>query len=771
MKRSLPYVFSTMTVLLLWALASTTIAATLTDVFVPQYIQGLNTTNTTRIPYVYRVALTGLTANASYRFFNAVIISTDNATSNGAGNMIYATSDPFTHSSTQSVSTAGAYSTFTTDATGSATLWLITEPTANATRFIPGITLNMRILLNDGAGGGSVVTRLTTTNTLTVENFTGASNLITGLRGVIPGANPKDMVLLYDNVSGTGRPISSGFIESDGFAETASFAPYYVSNVDGVAGAFGTIMLSNNATGIRRIEIRSRASGSLVRSFVDANGIWPSGASTVNQSGGATAVAMGAADFATALNVSAGGSIASGGTKDFGHVNVSGAHADVVFTISNNGPGSSSLTVSSISGANASDFTYVGGNPTSIGGYDGSNAMNQTFTVRFNPSGVGTRNATLTITSLDASNPTYTINLSGSGDEYGTNPINNPNPPQNSWTPPIPNDPTTNNQPPVGITFPAQNGAHSNPASISVAHTVVTPTGITGVIPATNLIHKFWTIIPSSENFTNATLTLYFTAADLPVGIPNPITASPRLYAVYSGDNGATWRPVDGIMGPDGNGLYSYAIDGLTHFSVWGIGNDNVLPVELSSFTAYASDGSVSVQWRTETETNNSFFRLYRSTTQDVNGEIVAVVPGQENSATQHTYQYTDRHVINGTTYYYRLADVGSDGLERIHPIILSATPRATSAGNVPTHYELEQNFPNPFNPETEIRYSVPEASHVRLTVVDITGTVVANLYEGMLSAGNYKATFNGSKLPSGVYFYRLETDNYSAIRKMTLIK
>ena len=85
--------------------------------------------------------------------------------------------------------------------------------------------------------------------------------------------------------------------------------------------------------------------------------------------------------------------------------------------------------------------------------------------------------------------------------------------------------------------------------------------------------------------------------------------------------------------------------------------------------------------------------------------------------------------------------------------------------------YSLNQNYPNPFNPSTVINYSVPSKSKVTLKVYDILGKEVANLVDKEKSAGNHKVEFNASNLSSGVYFYRLTSDNFTETRKMMLLK
>ncbi len=77
--------------------------------------------------------------------------------------------------------------------------------------------------------------------------------------------------------------------------------------------------------------------------------------------------------------------------------------------------------------------------------------------------------------------------------------------------------------------------------------------------------------------------------------------------------------------------------------------------------------------------------------------------------------------------------------------------------GKIPTNFVLGQNYPNPFNPTTVINYSIPKRSFVTLKVYDVLGREASTLVNEEKPAGNYKVTFNGTNLPSGVYFYRMQ--------------
>ena len=93
-------------------------------------------------------------------------------------------------------------------------------------------------------------------------------------------------------------------------------------------------------------------------------------------------------------------------------------------------------------------------------------------------------------------------------------------------------------------------------------------------------------------------------------------------------------------------------------------------------------------------------------------------------------------------------------------------------SSTIPNQYNLYQNYPNPFNPSTKIKFDVaPRTENVKLVIYDITGKQIDVLVNNKLSPGTYEAEWNASKYSSGIYIYRLETGNFSAVRKMILVK
>jgi regulation of enolase protein 1 (concanavalin A-like superfamily) len=105
-----------------------------------------------------------------------------------------------------------------------------------------------------------------------------------------------------------------------------------------------------------------------------------------------------------------------------------------------------------------------------------------------------------------------------------------------------------------------------------------------------------------------------------------------------------------------------------------------------------------------------------------------------------------------------------------IKPTAITSVNDKAGAAAV-TAYELAQNYPNPFNPSTSISYQLPKAGFVKLTVFDVLGREIAVLVNGMQSAGGHQATFDAKALSSGMYFYRLSTDNFAQVKKMLLVK
>lgn len=126
-------------------------------------------------------------------------------------------------------------------------------------------------------------------------------------------------------------------------------------------------------------------------------------------------------------------------------------------------------------------------------------------------------------------------------------------------------------------------------------------------------------------------------------------------------------------------------------------------------------------------------------------------------------YHFTDFSKIDAASVSYRLKQMHANGVYSYSDEI--------SVNLIPPQYYLSQNYPNPFNPLTNIRYSIPIDSRVTLKVYDTLGKEVATLVNEHKTAGNYTIRFSAGGLASGVYFYRIESGEFSAIKKLMIVK
>lgn len=188
---------------------------------------------------------------------------------------------------------------------------------------------------------------------------------------------------------------------------------------------------------------------------------------------------------------------------------------------------------------------------------------------------------------------------------------------------------------------------------------------------------------------------------------------------------------------------------------------EDQLAAEVSNFDAVAGDAQVTLNFRTASESDLDHFNVLRDGMKQA--EIAAT-----NSASGHDYSWVDNNVVNGVSYTYSLESVDVNG----HVEVLAAT-NATPNGSpsVVAQFALDQNFPNPFNPETNINFELAEATNVSLRVFNLLGQEVATLVSGPQAAGRHTVTFDASNLTSGMYVYRLEAGEFSATRKMVLMK
>ena len=254
------------------------------------------------------------------------------------------------------------------------------------------------------------------------------------------------------------------------------------------------------------------------------------------------------------------------------------------------------------------------------------------------------------------------------------------------------------------------------------------------------------------------------------------------------GDAATDWTMLSGGDGNDGDSIIFLASTPLTSGTIdtfwlshpwcsdvvdWTAGDssgsvDGPLPVEMTTFQAVASDGQVTLQWRTESELDNDHFVLYKRRVGQEDFHALTEIPGHGTTSEPHDYQFVDSWVQNGIAYDYQISDVDIAGRETFYEQIVSATP---GRDVIPTEFALHQNYPNPFNPTTTIRYDVKEAGLVSLIIFDLLGREVATLTHEEHSAGSYSTTWDAAGMPSGIYLCKMEADGFAQTRKLILLK
>lgn len=185
---------------------------------------------------------------------------------------------------------------------------------------------------------------------------------------------------------------------------------------------------------------------------------------------------------------------------------------------------------------------------------------------------------------------------------------------------------------------------------------------------------------------------------------------------------------------------------------------DTPVPVELESFQAEILEEGILLKWRTITETNNMGFEIFRD------NEFVKFFPGKGTTSERQEYSFLDLEKENKVNRYllYQLdydgtrSEVGSIEVE---------------VNYVPKEYSLSQNYPNPFNPSTTIELGLPKASNVEIVIYNLTGEKIKEVVNENFREGIYKINVDLSDYPSGLYLYRMKTNDFVDTKKMMLLK
>ena len=232
-------------------------------------------------------------------------------------------------------------------------------------------------------------------------------------------------------------------------------------------------------------------------------------------------------------------------------------------------------------------------------------------------------------------------------------------------------------------------------------------------------------------------------------------------------------------------------LDGIRVGTSW---SDAPLPVQLTSLNAFALRGAAEIRWSTATEVQNYGFEIERrglsqiptdargydsrnesnnprlndvgqASIQLSNWRSVGFVQGSGTSTSPREYSFLDRNLPPGR-YAYRIKQIDLDGS------FTYSLSTEVEIGAAPKLFTLSPNYPNPFNPSTNIEFTLPENGFVSLKVYNMLGQEVARLFEGEAIAGKiYQRSFEASSLPTGVYVSRLTFGNQNLMQKMILAK
>ncbi|ACF14528.1 Haemagluttinin repeat-containing protein [Chloroherpeton thalassium ATCC 35110] len=294
----------------------------------------------------------------------------------------------------------------------------------------------------------------------------------------------------------------------------------------------------------------------------------------------------------------------------------------------------------------------------------------------------------------------------------------------------------------------------------------------------TGVFHRYYdiTTVPVSPSGYNVNVKLYY--ADGTDGTSNeiPFSQSDSLASAWVSAENDYLGPLSGSRSASQNWAMASNVVGSTSTGylngIWFISNaqdDAALPVELLSFNLENDGVGVKVTWSTASEVDNLGFILELSTSSDSGFVEVAsyqtndALKGQGTVSVQTNYEYTNYSSFEtGKTYYYRLSDVNLSGTK---------TVLETQSITRPNVYSLEQNYPNPFNPITTIQFNLQKSARTVLEVYDILGRKITTLVNDNLDAGAHVVQWNAKGVASGVYFYRLRSGNYTAVKKMMVLK
>ncbi len=217
-----------------------------------------------------------------------------------------------------------------------------------------------------------------------------------------------------------------------------------------------------------------------------------------------------------------------------------------------------------------------------------------------------------------------------------------------------------------------------------------------------------------------------------------------------------------------GDGGFFFVIDS-DPMSGWSV--DNLVPgVPVGLSLAPITGGGFTLSWEAVTDADLQYYVVKLS---DKTTSTESLVATAENAIT-----LTSAELTLANEYDFSVAAVDNNGNTSVYSATInSVTLDLVEGAALPTAYALDANYPNPFNPSTNIQFALPEAGEVSLTIYDLTGRVIQSLASGRMAAGYHRVVWDGRdargvSVATGVYFYRIVTSGgFVATRKMIFMK
>ncbi len=198
-------------------------------------------------------------------------------------------------------------------------------------------------------------------------------------------------------------------------------------------------------------------------------------------------------------------------------------------------------------------------------------------------------------------------------------------------------------------------------------------------------------------------------------------------------------------------------------------------PGILKSFVARGSDKIVVLQWSTSGESMVNQYSLYRGFAPVGKFSLISEIPTHRTKSQSSDYTYVDEWVINGVTYYYKIAYKADNYAESVHPMLVSATP-TDAKGDVPPEslkqYQLFTSSANLMTAPTTVDFYVRNSGMVRMIIYDLDGNEIKTLVSRDFYPGMYTLDLTHQDVDAGVYFLKMIGENgFSTIEKVLVVK